>query len=82
MSVMAETNNSRKMSDLVSGLVELFECAHCRQLFQKYEQYRLHITSNHPELKKFTCPHRGCSDEFDQLGKFFFEKSFSYETKK
>ena len=68
---MAETNNSRKMSDLVSGLVELFECSHCRQLFQKYEQYRTHVSSSHPELKKFTCPHRGCSDEFDQLGEFF-----------
>ena len=67
MAVMAETNHSRKLSDLVSGLMELFECGTCNEIFTKYEQYRAHVTSSHPELKRFTCPHRACSDAFDQL---------------
>ena len=67
MAVMSETNHSRKLSDLVSGLMELFECGTCAEIFTKYEQYRAHVTSNHPELKKYTCPHRACSDAFDQL---------------
>ena len=67
MSVMAETNNSRKLSDLVTGLMELFECNHCKEVFHKYDAYRTHVTSQHPELKKFTCPHRHCDADYDAL---------------
>ncbi|CBY15302.1 unnamed protein product [Oikopleura dioica] len=65
----SQKKNTLKISDLIKGLIELFECPvdNCNEIFQKYVDFRNHLTTAHPEQKKFPCPHKGCSLLFDDL---------------
>ena len=59
--VMRENRNTRKISDLVTGLIETFECSNCHETFSKYDDYRSHMASQHTDSKKYICPHRNGS---------------------
>ena len=52
------------------GLIELFECYYCHEVFQRYEDFRAHLSSAHKNLKKYVCPHKQCQKQnlqFDTL---------------
>ena len=52
---------------LFQGLIELFECYYCHEVFQRYDDFRAHLTSTHADLKKWVCPHKWCDANFDTL---------------
>ena len=74
--VMRENRNTRKISDLVTGLIETFECSNCHETFSKYDDYRSHMASQHTESKKYICPHRN-----DSKTPYRFEPGFEITKK-
>lgn len=63
----SQKKNNLKIPDLIKGLIELFECPNCNEVFQKYVDFRNHLTTAHKEKRKYACPHAGCDQLFEKL---------------
>jgi len=51
----------------IKGLIELFECYYCHDVFQRYDDFRDHLSSAHADLKKYVCPHKFCKANFNTV---------------